>query len=333
MKKVLCAVLTAACVMTLFTSCAKGGSASGAESKAGADAVQYPQKNINFIVPYSAGGGTDTLMRLLVTAMGKDWGKSIVITNEAGDMDQAGLTDLSKKKNDGYTLGALTNTDYILTLLTGKNVSFTFDDFEYIGAINTSANVLFTSQSSGFQSLDDIVAYGKKNPGKLTVATSGNTQIVEAALIGKATGIKLTPVKQNSGGDSVTALLGGHTDLAILDKNFVKQLADQNAPAIGVLSDKRISTISDVPTMKELGCDVSDEGYRVIAAPKGTSQAIVTEVSNEMKKVTGTPEFQKSLSDIGEVYSFMTPDETKSKLQDDRKKFQEVFQEDPDILE
>lgn len=298
MKKILSAVLAAACAMTLFTSCAKGGgSTGGAGSKADAGAVQYPQKNINFIVPYSAGGGTDTLMRLLATAMGKGWGKSIVITNEAGDMDQVGLTDLSKKENDGYTLGALTNTDY-----------------------------------SGFKSLDDIVAYGKKNPGKLTVATSGNTQIVEAALIGKATGIKMTPVKQNSGGDSVTALLGGHTDLAILDKNFVKQLSGQNTAAIGVLSDKRISTISNVPTMKELGCDVSDEGYRVVVAPKGTSQAIVTEVSNEMKKVTGTSEFQKSLSDIGEVYSFMTPEETKSKLQNDMKKFQDVFKYDPNIL-
>lgn len=116
-----------------------------AQGNAESNTAHYPATKIQFIIPYSAGGGTDSLMRLLANAMETDLGQSIIISNKAGGLGQVGLTELSASKADGYTIGALSNLDHILVLKTNANVAYDYDSFVYLGAINTTANVLYAN--------------------------------------------------------------------------------------------------------------------------------------------------------------------------------------------
>lgn len=321
MKKLLGIVLALACMLSLV---AQGGMETANEA--------YPAKDVSFIVPYSAGGGTDSLMRLLTGAMEKEWGKSVVVSNKGGGMGQVGLTELTHAKADGYTIGALSNLDHILVLLTGENVSYNYDSLEYLGAINTTANVMFSNDKNGFKSMDDLIAYAKANPGKLTVAVSGKTQIAEVALLQKAAGIKVTNVMQTSGGESLKAILGGHTDLAVMDKKFVSQVQGQGVTALATFAGERIPILPDLPTMKELGYNAATETYRVIVAPKGTPQEVCKRIAETIKKVSETPEFQQKMKDMGEIYRYLDPTAVKAKLDGEYQAMVELLKEVPDAF-
>ena len=238
MKKVLALILALICCLSVCVSLAE---------------IDYPTKKVEMIIPYNAGGGTDALMRVLAAAMEEEWGKTIVINNKGGNLGQIGLTELAGKKADGYTIGALSNLDHVLVLLTGENVSYTYDSFEYIGAINTTANVIIASKESGFETLQDMINYAKENPGALIASVSGKTHIAEASLLEQAAGIKMTTIMQSSGGDSLNAVLGGHVDIAIMDKKFVAQVADQGCHTLGIFCGERMDVVPDVPTLKEQG--------------------------------------------------------------------------------
>ena len=247
---------------------------------------------MQFIIPYAAGGGTDTLCRLLASSMEKSWGESFLIANKPGGLSQVGLTELSGADPDGYTIGALSNLDHILVLFTGENVSYDYESFDYLGAINTTANVLMASKDSGFTDLQQMIDYAKEHPGELTVAVSGKTHVAEVSLFEQAAGIQLTTVMQDGGGDSLNAIMGGHVDCAVLDKNYVAQVEGQGINTLATFAGEAIPTIPDIPTMKSLGYDVSTETYRVIVAPAGTPKEIEDAITQKIQEVSSAEEFQ-----------------------------------------
>lgn len=316
-----------------LTACSGGGTQAAVSEQGDRSAGQtaYPEKSVQFIIPYAAGGGTDALMRLLTAAMEQEWGQSLIAANKAGGLGQVGLTELAAAKTDGYTIGALSNLDHILVLLTGEHVSYTYDSFDYLGAINMTANVLMASGKSGFESLEDLVAYARERPGEVTVAVSGKTHIAEIALFEKAAGIKLTTVMQDGGGDSLNAVLGGHVDCAVLDKKFVGQADGQGVNTLATFSGDRVDTIPDIVTMKELGYNVATETYRVIAAPAGTPEDIKKKITDTMKTVTDE-KFQKSMGDMSEIYRFLDRNEVKKRLDADYKAMEELLIDNPDAF-
>lgn len=322
-------ILLALSMAAALTACAKPAERKQSESQQTSD---YPKKSVQFIVPYSAGGGTDSLMRLLTAAMEKDWGQPLVVANKGGGLGQVGLTELAAAKPDGYTIGALSNLDHILVLLTGENVSYNYDSFDYLGAINTTANVLMAGKESGIQSLEELVEYAKANPGKLTVAISGKTHIAELALFEQAAGIKLTTVMQESGSDSLNAIMGGHVDCAVMDKKFVAQVEGQGIMTLATFAGERVPVIEEIPTLKELGYDVATETYRVIVAPKGTPKEIEDQITETMKKVTDET-FQKSMTDMSEIYRFLDQEEVKARLDQDYAAMEDLLKNNPDVFQ
>lgn len=294
--------------------------------------IAYPEKNVQMIIPYAAGGGTDALMRLLAASMEKEWGQSLIAANKPGGLGQVGTTELAAAKADGYTLGAISNLDHALALLTGENVSYTFDSFDYLGAINMTANVLMASGKSGFKSLEELVAFAGENPGKVTVAVSGKTHIIEVALLEKEAGIKLTTVMQDGGGDSLNAVLGGHADCAVLDKKFVDQAEGQDVNTLATFAGERVSTIPDIVTMREKGYDVATETFRVIVVPSGAPVEIKDKITETMRKVTDEA-FQKSMGEMSELYRFLNQEEVRERLLQDYKAMEEALKDNPNAFD
>jgi tripartite-type tricarboxylate transporter receptor subunit TctC len=292
-------------------------------------AVKYPVKNIQLIVPYSTGGGTDALARVVAAELEKKWGKPVIIVNRPGAATLIGTGEIARAKNDGYTIGIISNYDYLLTLLTGNNTQYKYNDLEYIAAINTTANVLVAQKGSPFGVLADLVSYAKKNPGKLTVSVSGQTHIAEIAMFEKAAGIVLTPIMFSSGGDSLNALLGSHTDLGLFDKKFNAQTIEKGCKTLASFADKRLSVIKDVPTMKEQGFNVATETYRVFVAPKGTPKAIINNIANTIKQVTETPEFEKKLTNMDEIYQYRSGMGLQKRLKDNYSNMKRIVAQNP----
>lgn len=265
----------------------------------------YPERKVTMIIPYKAGGGTDVLLRLLASEMEKEWGQQIIIENKAGGASQVGMTELVNAKPDGYTIGGVGNLDHVLVIQTGENVAYNFDSFKYLAAINVSTICLYSNdKNTGFKSLDEIISYAKANPKKLTVSISGKNQLLAVKKLESLTGIEVTTVMQGSGNDSLKAILGGHVDLALMEKNFAAQVEGQGVTTIASFGAERLSVIPDVPTCKELGYDVVSSTYRVILAPKDVPQDICDKITATIKKVSSTPEFQKKMLDMNELYKF-----------------------------
>ena len=329
-KRSLFAIILSASL--LLGGCANTPKSDGAESQDGDAAASYPEKSVQFIIPYAAGGGTDTLCRLLASSMEKSWGQSFLIANKPGGLSQVGLTELAGANPDGYTIGALSNLDHILVLFTGENVSYDYDSFDYLGAINTPANVLMASEDSGFTDLQELIDYAKEHPGELTVAVSGKTHVAEVSLFEQAAGIQMTTVMQDGGGDSLNAIMGGHVDCAVLDKNYVSQVEGQGINTLATFAGETIPTIPDIPTMKSLGYDVSTETYRVIVAPAGTPKEIEDAITQKIQEVSSTEEFQESMTNMGEIYRFLDQDQVKERLDQDYEMIQQLLEENPDAL-
>ncbi|GAA6395127.1 tripartite tricarboxylate transporter substrate binding protein [Lawsonibacter sp. OA9] len=329
-KRSLFAIILSASL--LLGGCANTPKSNDSENQDGSAATSYPEKSVQFIIPYAAGGGTDTLCRLLASSMEKSWGESFLIANKPGGLSQVGLTELSGADPDGYTIGALSNLDHILVLFTGENVSYDYESFDYLGAINTTANVLMASKDSGFTDLQQMIDYAKEHPGELTVAVSGKTHVAEVSLFEQAAGIQLTTVMQDGGGDSLNAIMGGHVDCAVLDKNYVAQVEGQGINTLATFAGEAIPTIPDIPTMKSLGYDVSTETYRVIVAPAGTPKEIEDAITQKIQEVSSAEEFQESMANMGEIYRFLDQDQVKQRLDQDYEMIQQLLEENPDAL-
>ena len=217
-------------------------------------------------------------------------------------------------------------------LFTGENVSYDYESFDYLGAINTTANVLMTSKNSGFTDLQQLIDYAKEHPGELTVAVSGKTHVAEVSLFEQAAGIQLTTVMQDGGGDSLNAIMGGHVDCAVLDKNYVSQVEGQGINTLATFAGETIPTIPDIPTMKSLGYDVSTETYRVIVAPSGTPKEIEDAITQKIQEISSTEEFQESMANMGEIYRFLDQEQVKQRLDQDYEMIQQLLEANPDAL-
>ena len=329
-KRSLFAIILSASL--LLGGCANTPKSSDSGTQDGNAAVSYPEKSVQFVIPYAAGGGTDTLCRLLASSLEKSWGQSFLIANKPGGLSQVGLTELAGADPDGYTIGALSNLDHILVLFTGENVSYDYESFDYLGAINTTANVLMTSKNSGFTDLQQLIDYAKEHPGELTVAVSGKTHVAEVSLFEQAAGIQLTTVMQDGGGDSLNAIMGGHVDCAVLDKNYVSQVEGQGINTLATFAGETIPTIPDIPTMKSLGYDVSTETYRVIVAPSGTPKEIEDAITQKIQEISSTEEFQESMANMGEIYRFLDQEQVKQRLDQDYEMIQQLLEANPDAL-
>ena len=133
----------------------------------------YPSKNINLVVPFSAGGGTDAVARKLASIMEKDLGKPVVIINKTGGAGAVGMTFGAKAKKDGYTVTMITRE--IISLPIMKLSPVTYKDFELVSLVNLDPAVLLVEKDSKYKTFDDLINDAKKNPEKIKFASTANT--------------------------------------------------------------------------------------------------------------------------------------------------------------
>jgi tripartite-type tricarboxylate transporter receptor subunit TctC len=259
----------------------------------------YPDRPIKLIVPWAAGGDTDNIFRPFAPALQKALGgTTVVIANIGGASGTVGAREAKASPPDGYTLYAV--HDYIhSTYYTGiSDVNYT--DFEPVCLISGTPSVLTASPKTKWNTMKEMVADAKANPGQISVgATLGSTSHFFPALVEKAAGIKFKYVSYDGLAQRMNSILGGHIDLT--DGNLTQKgkVDAGQLKFLAIGTEKRSAELPNVPTLKELGYNVVFSVSRGLLAPKGTPNDILSKLEAACGQAAKDPAFVESMKKQG----------------------------------
>jgi tripartite-type tricarboxylate transporter receptor subunit TctC len=292
----------------------------------------WPNKPIRWIIPYAAGGGTDVIARPIATKLSEVLGQPILYENRAGGGGLIAGETVAKSPADGYTLLVGSgNTHTFPTLLYEKVPYDPVKDYQTITNFVDVPNVLVAIPKFPPNSIKEIVAFGKANPGKINWASSGNGAGGHLALVlfAQQAGIKVTHVPYKGAGPAVTALLGGESDMLFANTGvFLAHIKAGKMKPLGVSHMTRLPLFPDVPTLNESGFpNFISATYYGLLAPAGTPRPIIDRLHGELVKVIRAPESLQRLASVGAIAVADTPEQFAEMLRQDVAKWSKIIKD------
>ena len=269
--------------------------------------AEYPDKPVNIVVPFSAGGPTDKVARDLAEALRKPLGATIIIENVGGAGGTLGATKVSKAAPDGYTL-LLHHIGMATSPALYRNMQYkTLEDFEYLGLINEVPMTLIGKPSLPANNYAELVKWLEANKGKINLANAGlgSASHLCGLLYQSTIKIDMTTVPYKGTGPAMTDLLGGQVDI-MCDQttNTTSQIDGGKVKAYAVTSAKRLAgpNLSKLPTLDEAGLKGVTVGiWHGVYAPKGTPKPVLDKISAALKAALKDADFQKRQEALGAV--------------------------------
>ena len=305
---------TTLALMALAAACATLGTSS---AQAQGD---YPAKPLRFIVPYPAGGGTDTIARLIGTQLTQRWGQPVVVENKPGASGILGNDIVAKAPGDGYTvLMGITAVVQIPALY--KKVPYKLADLTPVSQIAKSADLLMVPRSSGVTTLQQFVDKARAAPGTMNYGTYGNatSSHMNGERFKQQAGIDLTHIPYQGSGPEMAALLGGQLTLAFVDATAAyPHIKSDKLNILAVTGSQRFPSLPNVPTMTESGYPgLEANGWFGVFLPASTPKAIVDKLGAEVAAIVKSPELNKRLTDMGLIAVGSLPDDFKTQVEKD----------------
>jgi tripartite-type tricarboxylate transporter receptor subunit TctC len=302
MRKVLAAIV---CGLALI------GSASAQDS-----AADFPNKPIRIVVCVPAGGGVDTVARIVADGLQKKLGQPVVVENKAGAAGNIGAEFVFTSDADGYTLLAAQPAPLTVNPLLYKKMTFDPTQFVPVTIMTSIANVLMVRPDFPAKNAQEFIAYVKANPGKVNYASQGigTTSHLTAALFEKVVGTKLVHVPYKGTAPALNDLVASHVDMIFMElASAVKLHEGGRAHILAVATNKRIANLPDVPTLIEAGLPGFESGtWNAIAAPPKTPAAIVAKLNAAVNEVLKGPEAQSHFAAINLAAAGGSPAEAKA---------------------
>jgi tripartite-type tricarboxylate transporter receptor subunit TctC len=288
---------------------------------AAAKAADYPDRPIQLIVPYAAGGATDTLARLLQEGMQKQLGQPLLVVNRPGGNTIVGTQSVAHATPDGYTI-IMVSVPHVANFTLYKEMPYAQSDFAPIGQVSNTPNVLVVNPSLPVNSLSDFIAYIKAHPGTINYGTFGvgSSAHLAALLFESKIGQKLTAVHYHGGAPAAVGVMTGEiqfefgTPLSVaggIDAGKLKPIA--------VTSRQRLKFLPNIPTMMESGLDYVMGAWFGLLAPAGTPQPIVVKLNAAMKTAMTEPNVIKVLDQSGTDVVASSPEEFGKFIADETK--------------
>lgn len=254
----------------------------------------FPERPVTVICPWSAGGGTDTLLRALSKEAEKHLGQTINVVNQTGGGGAIGHNAIRAARPDGYTVGMIT---FELNSLPPQGlVPFTWKDFDPLMRINSDPAALSVRADAPYSTVRGFMDYAKAHPGEVTIGNSGPGSVwhIAAGLASDKTGVKVKHVPFDGAQPAVTALVGGHIKAVAVSVAEVRgQVQANNLKILGVMSSERDKLFPDVPTFKEQGVDVQFYTWRGLGLPKGVPAEAKAKIADAYKKAFDSKEFKE----------------------------------------
>ncbi len=293
-------------------------------------AAEYPDHPIRMIVPQAAGSATDTITRVLASAVSDELHQQVVIDDRPGGALTLGLDLTAKSPPDGYTLcmgpiGALAITRHLV-------VPLPYDiarDFQPIALVARGQLVLAVSPATSFQSVPELIAYAKANPGKLLNASSSNGSPghVGGELFKFMTGTEIVHVPYKGGAPAINDLMAGRVQLMFESLNSMAPFARSGAVrALAVSGDHRSPAFPDLPTVAEAGVPgYSAPTWAGVIAPAGVPRPIVEQLNAAINRALGSAAMRQFYAKIGDEPAGGTPEEFAALIAADAQKWGEVI--------
>ncbi len=266
--------------------------------------AQYPTKTVKLIVPYPAGQATDIAARIVGEALSKEWNQAVVIENIGGGAAIPGTVTARSAAPDGYTLLMGTSAWMVVNPAIMDALPYDpFNDFTLVGPVFRNPLIIVANEQSPYKSLKDVVDAAKKSPGKLNwgYPGAGTTQHLTGELFKQVAGVDIQGVMYKGSAQVVQDLLGNQIPLSVdgIGPNLPNIKAGK-LRAIAQTGAARAPQLPDVPTVAELGYPgFSGEGWGGVVVTRGTPDAIVMKISNDLRKVLNDPAVQQRLVGAG----------------------------------
>ncbi|GAO21499.1 hypothetical protein ALISP_1319 [Alicycliphilus sp. B1] len=266
----------------------------------------FPNKPIELVVPYAAGGGTDVLARAFAEATRKHMTQSVVIVNRPGASGAIGIGDMIHAKPDGYKLSVIT-TDLLTLPLLGL-AKFSYEDVQPIAQLNFDPSAITVRADAPWNTIEDFLKTAKAAPQSVRVGNSGNGGIWHIAATGleEKAGVQFGHIPFQGGGPAVLALLGGHIEaVAVSPAEVASNLKAGKLKMLMVMADQRVKGYEQVPTAKEAGIDISIGTWRAIAAPKNTPPQVIAKLREIAEKAAAESSFKETVAkqELGYAYA------------------------------
>ncbi|MFS8933856.1 conserved hypothetical protein; putative exported protein, UPF0065 [Cupriavidus taiwanensis] len=281
---------------------------------AGAAAQDWPQRPVSVVVPFPPGGSSDAIARMLTVPLNEKLGQPFVIDNRPGATGAIGATYVKRAPADGYTMMVASIGVYAVNPFLQKNLAYDpAKDFDLLTVAVRAPNVLVANPQFPANTLAELVAYMKKNPGKVSFASSGagSSDHLTAALFWQKSATDGLHVPYKGGGPAISDLLAGQVDVSFQNVNAVLQhIRAGKLKAMAVTSDKRSPVLPNVPTMAEAGIkDVEVYSWQGVAAPRGLPPEIKSRLHGALVSSLNDPKMRQKLSESGFEVVANTPEQ------------------------
>jgi len=293
-------------------------------------AQTWPDKTVRIINPYSPGGPSDAIVRMLAEGLSSELGQRFMVENKPGGGTVIGANLVAKSPPDGYTL--LLATVAPLVVQPVINSSLPYDakkDFQLVGMFATVPNLISVHPSVPVNNLNELIAYSIKNPNKLNYASAGTGSgpHLSGELFNRMTGSKLSHVPFGGAAPAVMAVLSGQVEVSFV--NITPQIAHVKAGKLRPLamgSTKRSTLFPDVPTVAELGFPgFVSESWNGLAVPNGTPLAIVDKLYKAIEKVMFSTIAQQLLMSLGAESTVMGPEAFTNYVKNDERQLTPII--------
>ncbi len=294
-----------------------------------AQAQPWPSKPIKMVVPFSAGGSTDTVARIIGEKLTARLGQPVVVENKAGAGGSLGSDFVAKSPADGYTY--LVGTSSTMAIAPWVYTKLPYNptrDFTPVTLLGIADIIVVVNSSVPIRNTKQLLDYARANPGKLTFASGGNGSI--SHLLGEyfksMAKVDMLHVPYKGDAGMVTDMLGGQVNLAFgTAVAWLPHVKSGKVAAVAVTNPKRSTTLTDLPTLNESGVP----GYEAvqwfgIAAPTGTPPEVVARMHAEIKAILATAEVQKRFTELGFDVVGNTPAEFGQFLRDENAKWKKI---------
>jgi tripartite-type tricarboxylate transporter receptor subunit TctC len=288
----------------------------------------WPSRQIRFVVPFTPGGTTDYVTRLVGVEVARTWGQPVVVENRPGAGTVIGVENVARSAPDGYSFVTVANSFAANQTLVRKLPYDTLKDLRPVALMGMSEHVLATFPGSGIRTIADLRARAKADPGRLSYASFGNgsSAHLAGAMLGLQMGVDLVHVPYKGQGPAMADLLGGQVTMMFGNwPEFRSQIAAGKLVAIGMATAKRSEYAPDIPTLAEQGVAVESNSWNGLLAPAATPDAIVRKANADVNQALAAPAVVDAFHKGGIASLSGTPEQFAAFIRSEIKKYGDVI--------
>ena len=262
-----------------------------------AAALDYPNRTVRVIIPFTPGGAPDVLLRLVAQQLQEKWGQNVVVENRAGGNTLVGTVAATKSTPDGYTLLLAADQTFVLNPLLYASLPYSMKELEPIAMMASIPHMLAVANKVPVSNVKELITLAKAKPDTLTFGTTGagTIQRIATEFFAGIAGIKLVHVPYKGANETTMAILQGEIDLTINGmSNILPHIPDKKLKPLAVSTAKRNPLAPDVPTMQEAGVPgYTSQGAFGLFAPAGTPREIRDKIAADVAEILARPDIRR----------------------------------------